>query len=140
MVAYASTMGRCRSASGTAAANRTHSFGNTRPTSWLSHWTSRRDVVVNESEHERLDALRMRLGIGERESGSPKGTENRPALDPVAPAQPLDLGDEMSSGVRAQGRVLLVGQRPAAPAPSLVEEDYAVSVGIEETSLARGAA
>src|SRR5579884_196581 len=46
----------------------------------------------------------------------------------------------MRCGVRGQIGVVLVGQRPAAAAASLVEQDDAVSFRIEETSLARSAA
>jgi len=63
----------------------------------------------------------MSLGVSESQSGSPRRAQNRPALNPVVLAQPLDVGDEVSSGVGTQINVYRLCQRPTASGPSLVE-------------------
>ena len=94
----------------------------------------------HERQHQRVDPLRVRLGVGQAEGGAPGQAQDGPALDPVQPAQRFDVGDQVRGGVGAQVGIRLAGQRPAAPAPALVEQHDAVGIRIEEAPLARRAA
>lgn len=94
----------------------------------------------NESQHQSVDPLPMFLGIGQSECCSPGQTQDGPGFHPKLPTEGFDVGNEMGGGVGAEVGIRVTGQGPAAPGPTLVEQDGAVHVGIEETSLARRAA
>ena len=76
------------------------------------------------AQHELGDALRMRLGIRERERRAPRSAEHLPAGDGQMVAQPFDVGDEVPCGVGVERGVGLT-----LAAASLIEVDDAVPLG-----------
>ena len=87
------------------------------------------------AQHELADALRMRLGIGERQRRAPRAAEDEPALDGEHLPQPLDIGDEMPGGVGVERCV-----RGRAPAAALVEQEYPVASRVEKAAVIGDAA
>ncbi len=62
-------------------------------------------------------ALRVRLGIGERQRRAPRAAEHQPAVDAAGAAQPFEVGDEVRRGVVGE-----LGERRRAPGAALVEQ------------------
>ena len=81
------------------------------------------------AQHELGHALRVRLGVGERERRAPRAAEHLPALDAEVLAQRLDVGDEVPGRVVVEARV-----RRALAAAALVEQHDAVARRIEEAA------
>src|SRR5262249_42605795 len=79
----------------------------------------------NAAQHELGGALRVGLGVSERERCAPGPTEHLPALDAEMLAQLFDIGDEVQGGVLVDA-----GMRRRAAAATLVEQDDAIAFGI----------
>ena len=84
------------------------------------------------AQHQLGHALRVRLGVGERQRAAPRAAEDLPPLDAEVLAQRLDVGDQVPRRVVDERRV-----RRALAAAALVEEHDAVRRGIEEAPVAR---
>src|SRR5262249_5795018 len=82
------------------------------------------------AQHELGDALGVLLGVRERERAAPGAAEHLPAIDLEVLAEALHVGDEVPGGV-----VVEAGVGPALAAAALVEQDDAVSLGVEEAAL-----
>lgn len=93
-----------------------------------------------ESQHHRVDALRMDLGVSQSEGGSPRQPQDGPAFDTLYPAQRLDVADEVMGGIRGKIDIKLVGERQAVPGLALVEQNDPVCLRVKEAPLARSAA
>jgi hypothetical protein len=76
----------------------------------------------NGRQYQRSDPSRVCLRVGQAEGAPPGHAEDGPPIDPVILTQLLDVGDEMSGGIRAEIGVRLTGQGPTAPASPLVEQ------------------
>ena len=87
------------------------------------------------AQHEPEAALRMRLGVGERQRRAPRAAEEQPLPDPEVPAQLLEIGDQVLRRVVGQ---LRRGRR--APRAALVEQRNAPDCRIEIAAMVRQAA
>ena len=81
----------------------------------------------NAAQDDFADALRMGLGVGERQSAAPGSAEYEPTFDAEMLAQPLDVGDQVPGRVFDQARA-----RAAAAAAALIEHHDAIMMRIEE--------
>src|SRR5262245_49145813 len=77
------------------------------------------------SEHKLGHALRVGLGVSERERRTPRAAEHLPAFDPEMLAQPLDIVNEMPRRVLVER-----GMRRRTSAATLIVEDDAISARV----------
>ena len=90
-------------------------------------------------QNEAEDALRMGLGVGQRQGGPPGAAEDEPALHTQVFAQPLHVRHEMPGCVHPQVGLRFRGVGPRAPASALIEQDDAVPLRIEDPAMVRAA-
>src|SRR5699024_10703584 len=81
-------------------------------------------------EHDAEHAVRIRLGVGERQRGSPRDSVEDPMLDAEVTAERLEVLDQRGGGVRGGLVVGGGGARPGPPATALVETDGAEPGGV----------
>ena len=91
-----------------------------------------RAAEEDAAQHEGEAALRMVLGVGERERRSPRAAEDDPALDAQVLAQALDVGHEVGRGVGLEA-----AQRRRAAGAALVVDHDAVVRRVEELAVHR---
>src|SRR5262249_16411635 len=75
------------------------------------------------------DALRILLGVRERQSRAPRAAEHEPALDLEVRAQALDVLDQVPGRVVHETR-----GRAALTAAALIEQDDTIAPGIEQSA------
>ena len=92
------------------------------------------------AQHQSEDPLRVALGVGESQGGSPRPAEDEPALHAQVLAQCLHVRDQVPGGVHRQIRPRLPGMGQGASAPALVEQNNAVALGVEDSAMVRRAA
>jgi hypothetical protein len=78
------------------------------------------------------------LRVDEGERHAPRAPDHGPSVDSEVRAQALHVRDQVVGGVGRQVSVGVTGQGPAAPAPSLVEDDRPVAGGVEVPPAAGG--
>src|SRR5215207_5164625 len=91
-----------------------------------------RPAQEDAAQGQRAHALRVRLGVRERERAPPRAAEDVPGVDAELPAYLLDVLDQVPRRVPLQLRV-----RRALPRAALVEEDDAVGRRVEELPVLR---
>jgi hypothetical protein len=91
-------------------------------------------------EHDLRHALRMALGVRERERRAPRAAVEQPPLDAEVLAQALHVGDEVVGRVDRHVGRRVARVRRAATAAALVEEDRPVAGGVERATLVLRAA
>ena len=84
------------------------------------------------AHHQCETAIRMSLGIGDRQRRAPGTAEHDPALDPEHGSEYLHVGDQVPRRVLAQ-----FAQGCRAPGSALVEADEAVVVGVKQSPVVR---
>ena len=89
----------------------------------------------DSAQNQRQSALRMALGVGQRQCRPPRAAKHHPAFDAKLLAQALHVVDQVGGGV-----VFDMAGRRAAPAAALVEQHCAPAQRVEKTSVRRPAA
>lgn len=86
----------------------------------------------NPPQDELADPLGMRLGICERQGGAPGPAEKLPLLDAGDSPQALHVLHQMPGRVRLQA-----GVRRRTSAPSLIEQEHVIFLGMKEAAVGR---
>ena len=73
----------------------------------------------------------MALGVDQSEGHTPRDADDDPSVDAQMFPEAFDVGDQMAGGVGRQVRVGIGGQRAAAAASPLVEQDRPVTLRVE---------
>src|SRR5690606_29091907 len=91
-------------------------------------------------QHDPADPLRVTLGVGEDQRGTPRTAVEQPAFDTEMFTQSLHIGDQMVGGVvRHIGRWER-GVRPALTAAALIEQHDPEKVRVERPARSSAAA
>jgi hypothetical protein len=83
-----------------------------------------------EEDHLR-DPIRVPFGVGEGQGAAPRAPEYQPSVDAEAPAQSLDVRDEVGGGVARQVGIRRARVGRAPPTAPLVEEHDPVGARVE---------